>query len=450
MTKRILSFVIVLAMLVSVLPVQMVGAEQTVATHGHSDAHKCSEQCTGGTITWTPWGVTNGSADTFPTTSGHYYLECDLTLTARNDIPAGQDVTVCLNGWNITETGSGNVSYVSGYLTIADCTAKYDADGEYVSGAITGCNAADGGCFNVRRGGKMTMESGKMVNNKANGGGGAVSLQSASGGVFSAFYMYGGEITGCSATSGGGIVANNGGMVYIHGGRIDNNTDKNTGKAIYMVGANSRLTVTGTPYIDQVFFDNASNPGLTISGLTQGAKIGVKTTNTAAALNTVFHVTGTQKDWDCHWVTVNGKSVSRVDNTYQFGHFHGAQEYSARTGTNLPTGAVADQMNYYYLAEDIIRNTDAALAELKNDVTICLNGFEITHNNKANPIYNITEGALVLEDGWAYKDTNGFYRAGGVTYGNASASTAASGSILSVNGENSRSINARTSSGVFT
>ena len=120
MTKRILSFVIVLAMLVSVLPVHMVSAEQaatqTVATHGHSDAHKCSEQCAGGTITWTPWGVTNGSADTFPTISGHYYLECDLSLTARNDIPAGADVTICLNGWNITETGSGNVSYVAGVL----------------------------------------------------------------------------------------------------------------------------------------------------------------------------------------------------------------------------------------------------------------------------------------------------------------------------------------------
>ena len=161
MTKRILSLIIVLAMLVSVLPVQMVGAEQTVATHGHSDAHKCSEHCPGGTITWTPWGVTNGTADTIPVASGHYYLECDLSLTARNDIPAGADVTICLNGWNITETGSGNVSYVSGNLTIADCTATYDADGNYISGGITGCNASDGGCFNVRRGGKMVLESGE-------------------------------------------------------------------------------------------------------------------------------------------------------------------------------------------------------------------------------------------------------------------------------------------------
>lgn len=434
MTKRILSVIIVLAMLVSVLPVQMVGAEQTVATHGHSDAHKCSEHCPGGTITWTPWGVTNGTADTIPVASGHYYLECDLSLTARNDIPAGADVTICLNGWNITETGSGNVSYVSGNLTIADCTATYDADGNYVSGAITGCNASDGGCFNVRRGGKLVLESGKMVNNKANGGGGAVSLQSASGGSFSSFYMYGGEITGNSAASGGGIVANNGGKVFIYGGRIDNNTDKNTGKAIYLVGADSRLTVSGSPYIDQVFCDNSANPGLTVTGLTQGAKIGVKTKTATAALNTVFHVTGTQKDWDCHWVTINGKSVSRDGDAYKFGHFHGAQEYSARTGTNLPTGAVAGQMNYYYLAEDIIRAGDAALAELKNDVTICLNGFEITHNNKANAIYNITDGALVLEDGWAHKDGNGFYRAGGVTYGNTAASTAANGSILSVNG----------------
>ena len=83
MTKRILAFALVLAMLVSVLPVQLVAAEPVVATHGHSDAHQCSDHCPGGTVTWKPWGITNGSKTTFPTQSGHYYLECDVTLSAR-------------------------------------------------------------------------------------------------------------------------------------------------------------------------------------------------------------------------------------------------------------------------------------------------------------------------------------------------------------------------------
>ena len=131
MTKRILAFVIVLAMVLSVLPVQMVAAEQTVPTHGHSDAHQCSSHCPGGTITWKPWGITNGSKTTFPTESGHYYLECDVTLAARADIPAGKDITICLNGWTLSENGSGNISYLSGYLTISDCTAYYDEDGNY-------------------------------------------------------------------------------------------------------------------------------------------------------------------------------------------------------------------------------------------------------------------------------------------------------------------------------
>ena len=42
MTKRILSFLVVLAMLVSVLPVTLVGAEVSDATmtkHTHTDAH---------------------------------------------------------------------------------------------------------------------------------------------------------------------------------------------------------------------------------------------------------------------------------------------------------------------------------------------------------------------------------------------------------------------------
>ena len=101
MTKRILAFVIVLAMVLSVLPVQMVVAEQTVPTHGHSDAHQCSDHCPGGTIVWKPWGITNGSKTTFPMESGHYYLECNVTSAARADIPAGTDITICLNGWTL-------------------------------------------------------------------------------------------------------------------------------------------------------------------------------------------------------------------------------------------------------------------------------------------------------------------------------------------------------------
>lgn len=418
MTKRILSLIIVLAMLVSVLPVQMVGAEQTVATHGHSDAHKCSEHCPGGTITWTPWGVTNGSASTLPTASGHYYLECDLSLTARNDIPAGADVTICLNGWNITETGSGNVSYVSGYLTLADCTAYYDADGKYVSGAVTGCNASDGGCFNVRRGGKLVLESGKMVNNKASGGGGAVSLQSASGGSFSSFYMYGGEITGNNAASGGGLVANNGGKAYLYGGSITGNTDKNGGGDIYMVGADSRLTVSGAPKIGDGYFDNSSNPGLQVSGLTTGAKISYTTKTATAAANKVIAVAGTQQAWDAHWVVANGKSVSRDDSGFGFAHTHCPQleEGCLHTDSWTPWQATADKplptaSGSYYLTSDVNLTTRWNVSG-SVDIRLCLNGFSIRQTTATQRAIKVYEGAKLT-----ITDANGGCVIGGTSVG---------------------------------
>lgn len=436
MTKRLIAFVIVLAMLVACLPVGVLAeGSQVVGEHGHTDAHKCSEQCAGGTIVWTAWGKTNGNNTSLPTQSGHYYLEDNITLSARNDIPAGTDITICLNGWNITETGNGNVSYVFGKLTVSDCTAGYE-DGTYVSGAVTGCSFANGGAFNVRPGGTLVLESGKLSGNSGTGGaGGAISLASGSpGGVF---YMYGGEITGNSNSNGGGVVANNGGQAYIYGGRIAGNTATGKGKAIYIAGANSRLTVSGAPYIEQVYFDNASNPGLQVSGLTANAKIGVNTVTATATLDqTMKLVEGAEQEaWDCHWVTINGKSVSRDDNGFKFGHFHGEQEYSARTtASGLPTGAVAGQMNYYYLAEDNIRSATAAQADLTKQVTICLNGFEIRHNNPAGAIYSIKAGgALVLEDSWAHTDANGIYQAGGVTYTGA-ASTAANGVLFNVAG----------------
>jgi len=374
--------------------------------HNHSGAHTCSEQCSGGTVTWTPWGVTNGSASTFPTASGHYYLECDLSLTARNDIPAGQDVTVCLNGWNITETGSGNVSYVSGKLTISDCTAYYEGD-TYVSGAVTGCSASDGGCFNVRRGGgTLVLESGKLTNNTASGGGGAVSLQSTSGSSLGGvFHMYGGEITGNSAVSGGGIVSNNGGSMYIHGGRIENNTDKNGGSAIYVVGANSRLTVSGRPRINQIYFDNASNPGLQVAGLEAGTRIVATSKDKTLTADKLVKLAegASQTDWDTGWITLNGEIVSLGEEGFVSGelvpavkHTHCADGktdcgheqvgWTKWDSTNsLPTAA-----GNYYLESDVVLT---GRWNVTTNINLCLNGHTIKQNTASQRVIKVYDGA---------------------------------------------------------
>lgn len=423
MTKRLISFVVVLALLAACLPMTpVVGAEQTAPVHSHDANHKCSEQCSG-SVTWTAWE----SITSLPAESGHYYLTGSVTLSTRITVAAGKDITICLNGCDITvASGAAGNPYISGKLTIADCTAYYDAEGQYVSGKITGSAFTEGGAFNVRGGGgKLILEGGTITGNTATTAAGAISLQGSGSGEF---HMYGGEITGNTAKngtslkSGGAIVANNGSKVYIHGGRIYGNTGNLTHGEIYAVGDSTVVQVSGAPMIEKIYFQKDVN-SLQIAGLTPGAQIVAATpTNTKLAIKLADDAT--QEKWDCHWVTVNGKSVS-YDGSFKFGHFHGTTEYT-------PTTAVPTAAGNYYLPYDLFPAATAARQELAGNVNLCLNGHYIAHSNPEAAMYHIT-GSLTLEDGWAHT-LDGVYRSGGIYYNTATTSTATGGSVIAVNG----------------
>ena len=468
MTKRILAVVMVLAMLVSVLPINLVSAEvsdSTLTKHTHSDAHTCSEQCSG-TVVWTAWN--NGAS--LPTESGHYYLTADVQLSAKVDFPAGADITICLNGYNIRS--STRVGYVLGKLTIADCTG-YEKDGAYICGSVVGGSAADGAVFNVRRGGTLVLEDGRITGGTTTGtaGGGAISLQKGdSTGAGGQMYMYGGEISGNEGQNGGAICANggdsgytpaafymyggtitgntarnHGGGVYvvtrsvmeIHGGTITGNTVANKGVAVYMDGGYSKLTVSGTVKMDGAHFANTGNVGLKVKDLTEGTEITMTTTVADGAEADITKTVslasgGKQESWSAHWVTANGQSVSMVDGAFAYGHFHGNVEYSAWTGTDshntLPTGN-----KRYYLVNDILRNTGGGSITIAAGTTqyMCLNGHTITHRNPSGRLYGIN-GNFILEDCSAYTDASGKYISGGITYAGATASSTNNGMFANV------------------
>ena len=464
MTKRILAFVTVLAMLLSVLPVMAVSAEvsdETLTRHTHSDAHSCSEQC-GGSVVWTAWEADNS----LPADSGHYYLTKDVQLTANNDVAAGKDITVCLNGYNIRSKANTKVSFVYGKLTVADCTA-YEQDGTYISGTVVGSTSGDGAVFGVRRGGTFVLEGGRVTGGTTTGtgGGGVIYTQGGtSAGAGGMVYIYGGEIFGNEGYNGGAICLgggsasytpsamymyggkiydnygrNHGGAVYvvdwstveIHGGQITGSTTKGKGPAIYMAGANSALTVSGDTKLDGVYFASASNKGLLVNGLTEDASIDVTTTATDFSKVISIAQGGKQETWDPHWVTANGESVSMVDGAFKGGHYHGSIKYEPWTGSDshntLPTGA-----KNYYLVNDIVRNTNGGTVGIAAGVTqrMCLNGHTITHRNPAGRLYNI-QGTFVLEDCTA-KTEDGKYISGGITYAGATPSTRTYGSCFSV------------------
>ena len=100
---------------------------------GLADYHK-DDDCADSE--WKAWT----STDSVPDENGHYYLTQDVTVTAKTEITSARNITICLNGHNIsyssnTEIGKDTEAYddVLYYmknaeinLTICDCTAGGD------------------------------------------------------------------------------------------------------------------------------------------------------------------------------------------------------------------------------------------------------------------------------------------------------------------------------------
>jgi len=402
MTRRLASFTVVLALLLSLLPmIPAVGAE-SVPVHTHSDSHRCSEQCSG-SVTWKAWESTTS----LPADSGHYYLTGNVTVSTRITVAKGKDITLCLNGWDITvkSDATGN-PYISGKLTVADCTACYDAEGKYVSGKITGSVNGDGGLFNVRgSGGVLVMEGGTLTGNNGTNSGGAISLQGSGSGVF---HMYGGEITGNSAIkgtalkSGAGIVANDGSKVYLHGGRIYGNTGNANHGQIYAVGSKTVVQVSGDPVVEKIKFASTSNRNLIVNGLTEGADLTVVTGSTTQTIDQVISIAegGSQDTWSSDWVNINGQPVSMQKGSFVFGIIvvhdhcpdgrtdcgHSQESWTQWTqADSLPT----DSGNWFL-------DTDVTLSGtwlVEKDVRLCLNGHSITTTKTTARVITAAPGA---------------------------------------------------------
>lgn len=180
-------------------------------------------------------------ATALPKTAGNYYLTQDVTLASVHAV--GENMNLCLNGHNITTSGTGRILQTTknsgATLVLEDCTAYTDGQGNYIAGAITGCNMTSAGTVYINAGTTVKMYSGKISGNTA----------SAAAGVYingGSFHLYGGEISDNKATAGssgrhGGGVYNSGTFV-MEGGVICNNEAGNYGGGIY---SNKAATITG-------------------------------------------------------------------------------------------------------------------------------------------------------------------------------------------------------------
>ena len=132
MTKRILAFVLVLVLTMSMLPVSLVSADEisdvvaavkaSPKAGTHTDAGH-GDDC-GVTTGWLPW-----ESDNSLPTSGNYYLTKNVTLTKEHNTIDGE-LNLCLNGYVIKQTAKARVMSLKdksgAKLTICDCTAILD------------------------------------------------------------------------------------------------------------------------------------------------------------------------------------------------------------------------------------------------------------------------------------------------------------------------------------
>lgn len=258
MKKKALSLLLTLALCLSLLPTAAWATEdeggsslaaQSGETHENhcicgAEHHAVGKHTNEETVNWTEWTYT----DKLPDTKGNYYLKDNVTISDKSWTPVSGTV-LCLNGKTIQANGNFDVIEIdNGYtFTLTDCKN---------TGTVTHTSGNGSGVYND--GGKFNMYGGSITGNSASIGGGVNNYATRDAiyqyNTYSAtFNMYGGSITGNSAVSSGkSDGSGNGGGVYnytspampgtsqsnvwgtlnMYGGSITNNTAVN-GSGVY-------------------------------------------------------------------------------------------------------------------------------------------------------------------------------------------------------------------------
>lgn len=204
-------------------------------------ADKCSASaCTHTDIAYEPWGDNQSEWTSLPA-SGSYYLTHDVTLSAQKAVDSG-NLDICLNGFSINVAQGANIGHFevkgANNLTLSNCKAKESSvTGGKVGSILTASDSTGtvglynvtlsgstrsgdyGGAIRLQGKNKLEMVNAKLKNNTAYAGG---AIYGASGSTVS---IYGGEISGNTATSShGGAFYFTGSKLTAENCKISNNT----------------------------------------------------------------------------------------------------------------------------------------------------------------------------------------------------------------------------------
>lgn len=323
MTKRILAWVLVLAMVLSAAPVTVLAEGEAVAiTHSHSAAqHKCAH-CEAA-VTWSAWGDTDAEKKELPKTSGHYYLVSDIKKTGRTEIGTGVDIVLCLNGYTVDGNNTDTIYRVvnGAKLRIDDCTAYTDAEGVYhagkfINGKTTG---GVGGTFYVNTTSTLTMTAGIVANGSNTrtttdlGYGGTVHLRNTAQVTLENVVF-----ENCTTTKDGGVISKRdaGTVLTVKNCTFKNNSAGTTGGAAYILNG-------GATFEGCTFTGNSAETGSVIyvrNGSTVTFKDCVFEGNTAKSGSSgVIYLYGSKVELDgCAIInnTAKGNGGSAIYMTY--------------------------------------------------------------------------------------------------------------------------------------
>ncbi len=201
--------------------------------------HGTTPGCDHSEITYEPWGDDESEKGKLPNVPGNFYLVSDIVVSKETAVSTNSGIpdviNLCLNGHEIRvdyETEgkiNDQIFYVTmtADLTISDCTAHTDAEGNYVAGKLTGGTysvisaSLTGSGENVALPNvKLTLFDGILAGNSSKGNGGAVNMTKGA----TTFNMYGGEISGNTANGhGGAVYVGEGNTFNMYGGKITGN-----------------------------------------------------------------------------------------------------------------------------------------------------------------------------------------------------------------------------------
>ena len=345
---------------------------QAAETETHDDHCLCGADhvsidghTTDSSSNWKPLPFDKDGKVQWPTGGNLYYLTRDVVLDETWEVPVcGNDssIRLCLNGYSIIMRGSGpaillkgaapessgnnNVTRHDANLLITDCKG---------TGKITHKDDAKGSAVEVCEYGRFTMYGGSITGNSATNNGGGVYVD----GTDSRFTMYGGSITDNSAKgSGGGVYVGSGSGLYVYvGGNAQiagNKAGTNETSGIYFSVSGKKLYVKKLITDAKIVIDN-DDP---TSYITRGSdgNYAIDTTNgvLTAPLHRSHHLCGSSDNAGC---------------TFEACKTAGAVNFKKwEESDSLPTSG------NYYLTKNVKLSAGQTIT---GNVTLCLNGYKI-------------------------------------------------------------------------